>query len=189
MNSFANRSERLLADWVCEELGAKKAPRILIGGLGMGCTLRAALDRLPEEGQVVVVELNQIVEKWCAGPLSGVNENALTDPRVRVVIDDASKSIRRYADDRSLPRLDAILLDLYAGPHSRTAPRRDPFYGDRAIDATRRALVDGGIFAIWSEAPDDGFRKRVVRNGFEIELRRAGRGGRRHAVYLARRRR
>ena len=187
MNSSANRSEGRLADWVCEELREKQAPRLMIGGLGMGCTLRAALDRLPADAHVVVVELTRIVGEWCAGPLSGVNANALEDPRVEVVIGDVSKAIRRTADDRSLPRLDAILLDLYEGPHSRTNPGRDPFYGSRALHATRRALVQGGLFAIWSEGPDTGFEKRAQRAGFGLEVERAGKGGRRHAVYLARR--
>ncbi|MCP4036745.1 MAG: hypothetical protein GY733_07405 [bacterium] len=95
----------------------------------------------------------------------------------------------KHADDRAGPGFDAIVIDLYEGPHAKTDPRRDPFYGTTALDATRRALVPGGVFAAWSEAPDAAFEKRVKKIGFDLERVRAGKGGRMHAVYLARRRR
>jgi spermidine synthase len=189
MNSFADRSERLLAEWACADMGAKKEPRIAIGGLGMGCTLRAALDCLPGDAHVTVVELTPIVKEWCAGPLSGVNGAALSDPRVEVVIGDVADIIRQVAEDAARPRFDAILLDLYEGPHAGTNASRDPFYGSQAIDATRRALSPDGTFAVWSEGPDEGFRKRVKKVGFSVENKLAGRGGKRHAVTLARRKR
>jgi spermidine synthase len=189
MNSHANRSELVLAEWVCEAIAERPAPRVLLGGLGMGCTLRAALDQLPQDARVRVSELTPIIEKWCAGPLAGINGGALADPRVEVEIVDVARAISQHADDRSRPRLDAIVLDLYEGPHAKTNPKRDPIYGSQALDTTRRALSVGGVFAIWSEAPDDGFEQRVKGGGFSLELRRAGKGGRRHAVYLARRKR
>ena len=187
MNSHANRSELALAARVCEELAGRSSVRMMIGGLGMGCTLRAALDGLPADAGITVCELTPAIERWCRGPLSGVNGGALEDPRVSLLIDDVAHAIREHADDRSRPRLDAILLDLYEGPHSRTHPKRDPFYGSQALDATRRALAPGGIFAIWSEAPDEAYEKRLRRTGFSPQLHRAGQGGLRHAVYLARR--
>lgn len=189
MNSRANHSEVVLAEWACTEIAETPAPSVLIGGLGMGCTLRAALDVLPPGAHVRVSELTPIVEQWCAGPLAEVNGQALADPRVTIAIEDVARAISDHADDRSRRRLDAIVLDLYEGPHARTNPKRDPFYGSRALDATRRALAIGGIFAIWSEAPDDSFEKRVKSTGFALERRRIGKGGRRHAVYLARRKR
>jgi spermidine synthase len=185
MNSHANRSELALALYVCRALEGRSAPRILIGGLGMGCTLRAAADGLPEEASIEVSELTSIVARWCAGPLADVNSHVLEDSRVKLTIEDVTRSIANRADDRSRPRLDAILLDLYEGPHARTNPNRDPFYGKRALDASRRALAVGGVFAIWSEAPDEAFEKRVKAIGFQLERFRPGKGGRRHVVYLA----
>lgn len=187
MNSHANRSELALAKSVCRALEGRAAPRILIGGLGMGCTLRAAAEGLPEDALIEVSEITPIVARWCAGPLACINQGALDDPRVRLRIEDVSRTIAKRADDRRKPRLDAILLDLYEGPHAKTHPNRDPFYGSSALDATRRALAIGGVFAIWSEAPDAAFEKRVASIGFELERFRPGKGGRLHVVYLARR--
>jgi len=189
MNSQTDFSERVLAQWACEAIAEIPAPRVLIGGLGMGCTLRATLDALPSEASIRVSELTPIVEKWCAGWLAEVNGHALSDPRVEVVVEDISRAITEHADDRSRERLHAIILDLYEGPHAKTHPKRDPFYGSQALDATRRALGIGGVFAIWSEAPDESFERRLKGVGFALERRRAGKGGRRHAVYLARRKR
>jgi hypothetical protein len=100
-----------------------------------------------------------------------------------------SRAISRHADDRSRPRLDAIVLDLFEGPHAKTNAKHDPFYGSGALDATRRALVVGGVFAIWSEDRDTGFEKRVKSIGFKLQRVRAGKGGRMHAVYFATRKR
>jgi spermidine synthase len=155
----------------------------------MGCTLWAALEVLPKDARVVVSELTPVMESWCRGPLKEVNGDALSDPRVQVVIADVSQTIARHAEENDAPRFDAIILDLYEGPHPKTHPYRDPFYGKAAIDATRRALNPGGIFSIWSEAPDEGFSKRVKSIGFTLEMHRIGKGGRRHAVYVARRKR
>ncbi|MCP5040819.1 MAG: spermidine synthase [bacterium] len=189
MNSRANRSEVALAQCACRELVGRKAPRILIGGLGMGCTLRAAADCLPVDAVVEVSELTPAIQRWCAGPLSEINARVLADPRVAITIEDVSQTIVKHADDRAGPGFDAIVIDLYEGPHAKTDPRRDPFYGTTALDATRRALVPGGVFAVWSEAADAAFEKRVKKIGFDLERVRAGKGGRMHAVYLARRRR
>jgi len=187
MNSRENRSELALANVVCAGLEGRPAPRVLIGGLGMGCTLRAAVEGLPGDAKVQVSELTPIVARWCEGPLAAVNGNALDDPRVEILIEDVSRTIANRADARAVDRYDAIVLDLYEGPHAKTHPKRDPFYGTRALDATRRALSKGGLFAVWSEAPDSAFEKRVKGIGFELTRTRPGKGGLRHAVYLARR--
>jgi spermidine synthase len=189
MNSHANRSELVLAREVCKRLEGVEAPHVLIGGLGMGCTLRATLDGLAADARVTLAEQTPNIKARCEGPLAGVNGDALSDPRAEVVIQDVSKWIRKHADDIARPRLHAIILDLYEGPHARTHARRDPFYGTAALDATRRALVVGGTFAIWSEAPDEAFEKRIKSIGFGLELKRAGKGGRSHAVYIAQRKR
>jgi spermidine synthase len=186
MNSHASRSEEALAGLTCARLAHHPAPRILVGGLGMGCTLRVALDVLPADAQVTVCELNPAVADWCRGPLSGLNGAALDDPRVSLIMGDVSAHIRDLADRHAGPRSDAILLDLYEGPHAATDAERDPFYGARALRTTRRALAADGCFAIWSEGPDSAFERRLGQAGFgAVALHRPGRGGRRHAVYVA----
>ena len=189
MNSRRHGSEDELGLRACKALADRAAPRALIGGLGMGCTLRAANEGLPDDAVIEVSEITPIVARWSAGPLAVVNHRALDDPRVRLTIEDVTQTIAARADDRARPRLDAILLDLYEGLHAGTNANWDPFYGRSALDASRRALAIGGVFAIWSEAPDTAFEKRVTSIGFELERFRPGKGGRRHVVYLATRRR
>ena len=178
MNSRASLSERALAEKACAQLAGRAEPRVLVGGLGMGLTLRAALDGLPEQAQVTVVELNPVVVEWCRGPLGKLNAGVCDDPRVRVVVEDVARTIEGSR------KLDAILLDLYEGPHART-PRKDPFYGNEALHRTRAALAPEGIFAVWSEDPDADFEDRLRKARFRVERHRPGRGGRRHAVTLA----
>jgi len=178
MNARESRSERALAERACARLAGRAAPRVLVGGLGMGLTLRAALDALPEAAEVVVAEKNPVIVEWCRGPLAGLNARACDDPRVAIRVEDVARTI---AASR---RLDAILLDLYEGPHART-PRRDPFYGAEAIHRARAALAPGGVFAVWSEAPDAAFEARLRRARFEVARHRPGRGGLRHAVTVA----
>jgi spermidine synthase len=185
MNSHANRSELALATLACRAIAGQAAPRVLVGGLGMGCTLRATLEALPADARVGVCELNPVVVEWCRGPLAAVNGSALDDPRVHIEIGDVSVRIAKLAADRGAPRVDAILLDLYEGPHAGTHPKNDPLYGSRALDATRRALSRRGVFAVWSEDPDAGFERRLAAAGFDARRERPGRGGRRHTVYLA----
>lgn len=181
MNSHANRSELALAELALTHLVVAPSPRVLIGGLGMGCTLRAALDVLESNARVDVSELSPEIERWCRGPLSIASGDALSDARANVAIEDVAA---RIAASEAV--YDAILLDLYEGPHAGTASRNDPFYGEKAISRTHRALREGGVFAVWSEDPDPGFERRLRAAGFSVEHRRPGRGGRRHAVTLAR---
>ncbi len=187
MNSRANRSEQVLAQAACNAVAAIDSPRVLIGGLGMGCTLQSAAELLPETATIEVCELNDVVREWCAGPLAELNGHVLEDPRVHVFIADVARTIAARAKEKKSPRFDAIVIDLYEGPHARTDATWDAFYGRVALDATRRALSKGGVFAVWSEAPDRAFEKRLEKVGFAVERLRAGRGGRRHVVYLARR--
>ena len=184
MNSTANRSEIALAELSCGLLSQKSAPRILIGGLGLGLTLRAALDALPPGAQVTVAELNQTVVDWCRGPVAALHGHALEDPRVQIVVADVA-GIIAAASPPATP-YDGILLDLYEGPHQATQRANDPFYGLAALKRTLRALAPGGLFAVWSEEPDQAFEKRLIKAGFIFEKRRPGKGGRRHTVYLAR---
>ena len=185
MNSLANRSEVVLGKLGCGNLRESVAPRVLIGGLGMGFTLKAVLDVVPGSAQVLVAELNPIVHEWCRGPLAILTESAAADPRVRVEIGDVAHLIRSSADNGGKHRFDAIVLDLYRGPHARTHVNDDPFYGMRAIEYTSAALKPGGVLAVWGENYDDGFVKRLRSAGFSVKTERPGRGGLRHVVFLA----
>lgn len=185
MNSMANRSEIVLGELGCRHLANHPAPRVLVGGLGMGCTLRAVLDSLPAAAEVVVAELNPVVVAWCRGPLAPLTDGAVEDPRVTVEIGDVAALVSRYADDPSRPRFDAVVFDLYKGPHFRTDKRDDPLYGSRAIARVRAALKPGGVFTIWGENYDEGFDKRLKDAGFFTSSQRPGRGGYRHVVFVA----
>ncbi len=180
MNSAARRSEEALAREVCARLPQQQAPRVLVGGLGMGLTLRTALDDLPADARVTVAELNSVVVDWCRGPLAALNARAVEDPRVAVVIADVAELIR----NPRAQRFDAIAIDLYQGP-SGGRDSDEPFYGRRALEETRDALAPGGVFGIWAERPDSGFEKRLRAAGFAFERSRPGRGGLRHVVYAA----
>jgi spermidine synthase len=181
MNSLSNRSEVMLGQLGCGHLKEHTQPRVLVGGLGMGFTLKAVLDTLPDTAHVVVAELNPVVRDWCRGPLAPLTNSAVTDPRVEVEISDVADLIRKSAEKR----FDAIVLDLYRGPHAKTDPRNDPLYGSRAIENARAALNPGGVLAVWGEAYDEGFDKRLKNAGFMVTTRRPGRGGLRHVVFLA----
>jgi spermidine synthase len=183
MNSRASRSEVELGVRTCSGLGPES--RVLVGGLGMGLTLRAVLDSLPETAAVTVAELHEVVAEWCRGPLAGLCAGALGDSRVSLRIGDLADRIREAADGQA--RYDAIVMDLFEGPHARTDAKRDPFYGRQAIERSWRALSPGGVLGVWAEAPDKGFEARLRAQGFAVEANRPGRGGLRHWIVLARR--
>lgn len=186
MNSMANRSEIVLGQQGCGHLKNSAAPKVLVGGLGMGFTLRAVLDSLPDTARVVVAELNPVVPKWCQGPLAMLTEAAVSDPRVTVEIGDVADLIRRSAVNNGENRFDAIVLDLYRGPHPRTDALNDPLYGNIAIQNAKTALKPDGVLAVWGENHDEAFVKRLQSAGFLVTTARPGRGGLRHAVFLAR---
>jgi spermidine synthase len=183
MNSRASRSEEELGIRTCAGLGA--GARVLVGGLGMGFTLRAVLDALHEESRVTVAELHPIVAQWCRGPLATLSGACLDDPRVSLHVGDVADCIREAANGDD--RYDAIVLDLFEGPHAGTDADRDPFYGRRAVERSWRALSPGGVFGVWAEAPEPQFEARLRSQGFAIESHRPGRGGLRHWIVLARR--
>lgn len=180
MSSMAHLTEVAVAEMACREVMNREKPRVLIGGLGMGYTLRAALDVLPRTARVEVAEINEAVVRWCRGPLARLTQNALKDRRAAVRMEDVAAVIARGG-------YDAIILDLYEGPREATRAEGDPFYGREALKRTREALTPGGLFAVWSEDPDAAFEKRLRAAGFEVDRRKPGKGGPRHAVYLARR--
>jgi len=182
MTSAAHRSEDAVATLACAALAGMKAPRVLIGGLGMAYTLRAALDALPPAAAVTVAELNSIVVEWCRGPLAPLTLAAVADPRVNVTVADVSVVIANARPDS----WDAIILDLYEGPHQASQRHDDPFYGATALARTRTAVSPRGVFAIWSEDRDDAFERRLTAARFTVERKRiGGGGGRTHVVYLA----
>jgi spermidine synthase len=176
----------VLAELACESLKNKKNSRVLVGGLGMGFTLKAAIDNLPADAEVVVAELNPIVVKWCRGPIAHFTGGALDDPRVKVVIDNVASVIRYAAMRGKGNRFDAIILDLYEGPYEGGRGRGKYLYGDMALALSRSALKAGGVLAVWSEDPDKAFEKRLKAAGFSVNRQRPGRGGHRHVVYIAR---
>jgi spermidine synthase len=185
MNSRANRSERALAERGLRHLAGAGGAAVLIGGLGMGCTLRVALDILGADARVVVAEINPVVVRWCRGVLASLTAGAVNDARVTVVEEDVACTVARAAAVRGeKDRFDAVLFDLYEGP--RIDRRDDPLYGDAALRRVRAALRRDGVFAVWAEQPCPPFARRLTRAGFAVELTRPGRGGLRHAVYVAR---
>jgi len=184
MTSAAHRSEEALARVTCERIAQRTKPRLLIGGLGMAYTLRAALDALPEKAQVVVAEIEPAVARWCDGPLAVLTDGATADPRVAVEIADVADLVAAAARGER-PAFDAIALDVFEGPRGTRAEESHALYGRPMLDALHRALRPGGVFAVWSEEAAPGFAKRLARFGFEATTRRAGGGGRCHVVYAA----
>jgi spermidine synthase len=184
MNSLSNRSEIVLGQLGCSHLKSSEGARVLVGGLGMGFTLKAVLDNLHPTAQVVVAELNPTVRDWCRGPLALLTACAVDDHRVTVEICDVARLVRRTAVDGGEMRFDAIVLDLYRGPHAKTHSTDDPLYGSRAIDNMRAALKPCGVVAVWGENYDEGFDKRLKSAGFTVTTERPGRGGLRHVVFL-----
>ena len=185
MTSAAHRSEVTLAELGCAGLRATKQARVLVSGLGMGFTLRAALDKLAPDAQVTVAELNPVVVEWCEGPLAGLIKNAAQDPRVTMEIVDVTARIKDVARRKDPRRFDAILLDLFEGPQTRIQPD-DPLYGPLAIQNAGKALVPGGILAVWGEAHSAGFERSLRAAGMTYTMNRPDRGGLRHCIYVAR---
>ena len=186
MNSLANRSEIVLGQLGCTHLATHPAPRVLVGGLGMGYTLRAVLDCLPSTAQVMVAELNPTVVEWCRSPLALLTDSAVDDPRVTIEICDVAELVRGCAQGKNAKRFDAVIFDLYKGPHFKTDKVQDPLYGSKAINYVRTALEPGGLFAVWGENYDAGFDQRLRAAGFTTRSERPGRGGYRHVVFVAR---
>ncbi len=181
MGSRAGGSEAALADAACARLRSA-SPRVLIGGLGMGFTLRAALAALGPQAEVVVAELVPAVVAWARGPMAEIFGGLLTDPRVTIVEGDVGASIRAGA-----AAYDAILLDVDNGPAGQTRGGNDGLYSASGLAAARRSLRPGGVLGVWSEAPDDAFATLLRRAGFTVEeLRPRAHGGRgaRHVVWI-----
>lgn len=184
MNSRLSGSEEALATLSCRKILPRQKPHLLIGGLGMGFTLRAALGELGDGAQVTVSELVPAVLAWAQGPMADLHGASLTDPRVRIVLSDVASLIR---EGRS--GYDAILLDVDNGPDGLTHTANDWLYRREGLRASWLALRPGGVLAVWSSAPDDAFVQRLDKTGFDVEQvivrARGGNGGARHVIWLA----
>lgn len=184
MNSRMSGSEEALAVMSCERLGQRTAPHMLIGGYGMGFTLRSALASLGAEARVTVAELVPEIIKWARGPMAELAAGCLDDPRVRLVQDDVVAVIAAGNGT-----YDAILLDVDNGPDGLTRDENDRLYSARGLAAAKRALKPGGVLAVWSAAPDNAFARRVAEAGFSVEeivVRARSNGkGPRHVIWFA----
>lgn len=183
MNSRLSGSEEALAILALQKIGQRPAPKILIGGLGMGFTLRAALAALDASARVEVAELVPAVIAWAHGPMADVFRGCLDDPRVTILEGDVGDVIGARA-----AAYDAILLDVDNGPDGLTQNANDRLYNGPGLVAARAALKPGGVLAVWSCAPDESFARRLRKAGFAVEERptRAGRArGARHMIWLA----
>ena len=184
MNSRLSGSEEALAKLAIDALGPPAAWRILIGGLGMGFTLRAALKEIGPDVDVTVAELVPAVIRWARGPLAGIFDGCLDDPRVDVVEAD----VRNLITPRG-PGWDAILLDVDNGPDGLSTEANGRLYSPAGLRAARAALRPGGVLAVWSAAPDEAFARRMHDAGFGVETHRvrASRGkGAHHVIWLGR---
>ncbi len=184
MNSRLSGSEAALAGLTIERLKSS-APRVLIGGLGLGFTLRAALPLLPPTAQVTVVELVLAVVDWARGPLAALHGQSLDDPRVSITVEDVGTTIRA-----ARAAWDAILLDVDNGPEGLSRAGNDALYSAAGLAAAQAALAPSGLLAVWSAGPDAGFTRRLRATGMAVEeiSVRAGttKRGARHVIWLAR---
>ena len=182
MNSRLSGSEEALATMSHARIKGRKAPRILIGGLGMGFTLRAALAEFGPEASIVVAELVPAVVAWARGPMAEVFKGCLDDPRVEIRVGDVGEAIRAGRG-----AFDAILLDVDNGPTGLTRKENDGLYAMDGLAITRAALKQGGVVAVWSSGPDAKFTQRMRKSGFkvdEVQVRaRAGKGAR-HTIWF-----
>jgi spermidine synthase len=183
MSSRMHGSEEALAGLACQRARTVKQPSVLIGGLGMGFTLRATLDLLPPDAMVIVAELLPAVVEWNRGPLGPLAGHPLEDKRVRVETQDVAVAL-----GSRLGQFDAVLLDVDNGPAALTASDNAGLYNDRGIAAARAALKKDGVLAVWAVREDRKFEQRLRQGGFDVQVQRVrGRlkeGGPRHTIFL-----
>jgi spermidine synthase len=184
MNSRLSGSEEALASMTCAKLRERPRPHILIGGLGMGFTLRTALAALGPDATITLVELVPEVVDWARGPLAAIYGKSLSDPRLRIFKGDVGKTISGVRSG-----YDAILLDVDNGPAALTFAANDDLYDAHGLRQAQNALLPGGVLAVWSAAPDPAFTRRLRVVGYSVEEHRVRANGRRngsrHVVWLA----
>jgi spermidine synthase len=184
MSSRMSGSEKQLALMTIERLKDRRAPHLLVGGYGMGFTLRAALGVLDGSARVTVAELVPEIIEWARGPMVDLMDGCLDDPRVELLIEDVVPVI-----GRARSRYDAILLDVDNGPDGLTAAANDRLYSTAGLEAAKVALKPGGILAIWSAGSDDAFTRRLRQSGYlvdEVAVKARDNGkGPRHVIWFA----
>ncbi|WP_017669758.1 hypothetical protein [Blastomonas sp. AAP53] len=187
MNSRLSGSEEALSRLSRACIAQVAAPRVLIGGLGMGFTLRAALEAFGAQSTIEVAELVPEIVEWARGPMAHLHAGTLDDPRVTVCIADVGALIRTASS-----RYDAILLDVDNGPDGLSREGNDALYNATGLAQARAALRPGGVLAVWSSGPDARFTSRLRKAGLavseEIARARSTGGGARHTIWLALRR-
>ncbi len=185
MSSRMHGSEEELATFACQRLRSLKQPCVLIGGLGMGFTLRATLDLLSPDASVVVVELVPAVVEWNLGPLGPLAGHPLEDKRVRVETGDVAVTLSARLD-----QFDAVLLDVDNGPAAFTTSNNARLYDDRGIAAARAALKVQGVLAVWAAKDDPKFEQRLGHARFDVQIHhvrgRRKKRGPRHTIFLSR---
>lgn len=184
MNTRIHGSEDALAELGCRHLVAVPQPRVLIGGLGMGFTLAAALQHAPVAAHIEVAELLPAVVRWNHGPLAACAGQPLQDPRVTVYETDVARLIKRATQ-----AYDAILLDVDNGPEGLTSRANDWLYSAEGLSAAYVALRPRGILAVWSAGSDPAFSQRLYKAGFtveEVRVRAHGNKGARYVIWFAR---
>lgn len=184
MNSRLSGSEEALATLTCRRIDSVKRPHLLIGGLGMGFTLRAALAVLDGQARITVAELVPAVIAWARGPMANIFGDSLTDPRADIRVADVVEIIKA-----SPSTFDAILLDVDNGPEALIRKANNRLYDINGLQSIRRALRPGGMLAVWSSGPNPAFSKRLGATDFEVNevgLRATTkRSGAHHVIWFA----
>lgn len=188
MNSRMSGSEAALAVMTLDRLPSRGKRHLLVGGYGMGFTLRAALAKMDAGETITLAELVPDIIVWARGPMADLTAGCLDDPRVNLVQDDVAALI-----DAGQGTYDAILLDVDNGPDGLTVAANDRLYSASGLSRAMRALRPGGILAVWSAGPDEAFTRRLRAAGFVVEevavkARDNGKGPR-HVIWFATRRR
>jgi len=183
MSSRTHGSEEALATLACKHVGTSGRPRVLVGGLGMGFTLRATLDLLPPNAIVTVAELVPAVVEWNRGPLASLAGQPLRDKRVRIAVEDVGFTLRANPG-----RFDAILLDVDNGPDAFSSLNNHGLYDNAGVAAAYAALKMGGALTVWSAWEDRKFEQRLRFHGFVAQVDRVRarlkKGGAHHTIFL-----
>ena len=183
MNSRTHHSEDVLAELACRHIAGRDAPHLLVGGLGMGFTLAAALAHSDASARITVAELMSAVVRWNREYLGIVAGFPLDDERVSVLEQDVSKVMREHENG-----FDAIMLDVDNGPDAFTRDDNDALYGLRGLNNAFDALKPGGVLTVWSAFPDRAFTQRMMKVGFDVQERRVrahkNRGNNRHTIWV-----